>query len=460
MSTTRPPRGPQAARVTVQKQRKRIAVIGSGVSGLVAARLLSIDHEVTLFESADRLGGHTHTVDIELEGRHVAVDTGFMVLNDRTYPNLTRMLELLGVPTQDSDMSFSVECTETGLEYQGSSLNGLFADRANLLRPSFYRLLRDILRFNRDVPRLAELETDDLLLGEYLDRSDLGESFVYRYLLPMLGSIWSAPLERVREFPVLFLGRFMRNHGLAQLKGRPQWKTIPSGARRYIDRLVEPLGEGVRLSTPIEQVRRTNDGVWVKPAAHEAERFDHAVLAVHGPDALRMLEQPTEREQSYLSAVSYQQNEAVLHTDLRHMPSRSPAWASWNCRVTDDPRQPVSVTYDVNRLQRHGLAAPLCVTLNPAGPIDPAKVLRELQFAHPVYSRGVLAAHEGIRKLNQSGSVSFCGAWCGYGFHEDGVKSALAVCNRFGRGIEDLKGTEAAQAPATGSHRGEAIGAS
>ncbi len=444
----------------MEAKRKRIAVIGSGVSGLVAARLLSIDHRVTLFEAADRLGGHTHTVDVELEGRKLAVDTGFMVLNDRTYPNLTRMLELLGIPTQDSDMSFSVECTETGLEYQGSSLNGLFADRANLLRPSFYRLLRDILRFNREAPRLAGLESDELLLGEYLDRSGLGESFVYRYLLPMLGSIWSAPLERVRDFPVLFLGRFMQNHGLAQLKDRPQWKTIPGGARRYIDRLIEPLGEGVRLSTPIEQVRRGEDGVWVKPAACEADRFDHAVLAVHGPDALRMLDQPTERERACLSAVGYQQNEAVLHTDLRHMPSRPRAWASWNCRVTDDPSRPVSVTYDVNRLQRHGLADPLCVTLNPTGSIDPSKVIRELTFAHPVYSSGVLAAQAGVRELNQSGSVSFCGAWCGYGFHEDGVKSALAVCNRFGRGIEGVSGTESMQAPAAGPHRGEAIGAS
>ncbi len=416
----------------------RIAIIGSGVSGNVCARLLSSEHDVHLFEAKDYLGGHTNTIHASAFGKSLAIDTGFMVFNHRTYPNFVRILKALGIPERNSDMSFSVRCERTGLEYQGSSLNGLFAQRGNLVRPRFYRMLRDIVRFNRESPELLETEDDHLTIGEYLDQERYGHEFVEHYLVPMGAAIWSSEPSRFYEFPARFLVAFLRNHGLLQLRGRPIWKTIPGGAQRYVEALVQPLADRIRLNTPIETVSSADDHVVVKPKDGPAEIFDQAVFATHADQTLRILDRPTAVEREVLGAFPYQRNECVLHTDPSLLPRRRRAWASWNYYVPAEPGRPVTLTYDVNRLQ--GLAAPepVCVTLNPSDPIAAKHVLREISYEHPVFTPGAVAAQRRHREISGVRRLHFCGAYWGYGFHEDGVNSALAVCKHFGIDLDGL----------------------
>ena len=285
---------------------KRIAIIGSGISGLVCARLLATEHDVVLYEAADHLGGHNHTVDVEAFGKTRTVDTGFMVFNDRTYLNFARMLELLGIEAQPSDMSFSIRCTSTGLEYQGSSLNGLFAQRRNLLRPRFYRMLYDILRFNRSAPELLQSADDELSLREYLREQKFSDEFANYYLLPMTAAIWSAPAECVTEFPARFLVQFLHNHGLLQIRDRPRWQTIPGGARRYVQALVNPLGDAVRINSQVTSARRENGGITLAVNHDQVERFDHVVFACHAPQALKILTDTTPAETKILGAFRYQ----------------------------------------------------------------------------------------------------------------------------------------------------------
>lgn len=417
---------------------KRIAIVGSGISGSLCARLLATQHHVTLFEAADRLGGHTYTLDVEAFGKTWPVDTGFMVFNERTYPNFVRMLELLGIESQPSDMSFSVHCSRTGLEYQGSSLNGLFAQRRNLMRPGFWAMLGEILRFNREAHRLLETEYSELPIGKYFSDHRYSAAFTEQYFLPMTAAIWSAPPREMLTVPAKFLVQFLQNHGLLQIFDRPQWRTIPGGAKRYLEALLHPLGDAVRTSSRITAVRRDRDGVRIQVSGGEHLGFDAVVLASHAPQSLAMLKDATSLEQEVLGAFRYQSNEAYLHLDEAMLPSRPRAWASWNYRLAGDPSLPASVTYDLSRLQHHETPTPILQTLNPVEPLEPAKILSTLQFEHPLFDARTYAAQQKHDQLHQNDNVFFCGAYWSYGFHEDGVLSALKVCQRFGIELEQL----------------------
>ena len=426
----------------------RIAIIGSGISGNISARLLSTRHEVTLFEAADYPGGHTNTVRAEAFGNVYDIDTGFMVFNHHTYPNFTRLLRQLDIPAQDSDMSFSVRCERSGTEYQGSSLNGLFAQRSNLFRPAFYRMLGDVLRFNRESLELLDTHDDSLSIGEYLDRERYGHEFIQRYLIPMGAAIWSARPEKFREFPACFLVGFLRNHGLLQIRNRPIWKTILGGAQRYVEALVEPICDRLRLNTPVGKVVARNDHQLVIPEQGPAEAFDRVVFATHADQTLRLLDRPMDAQREVLSAFPYQRNECVLHTDRSLLPRRHRAWASWNYYIPAGGDRPVALTYDVNRLQRLGAPAPICVTLNCTERIAPQHVLARLAYDHPVFTPGAVAAQRRRDEINGPRGLYFCGAYWGYGFHEDGVNSALAVCKHFGIGLDSWKAASTKDASA------------
>ena len=425
---------------------KRIAVVGSGISGSLCARLLATEHEVTLLEAGDTLGGHTHTIDVEAFGQTWSADTGFMVFNDRTYPNFIRMLQLLGIDSQASDMSFSVHVASTGLEYQGSSLNGLFAQRRNLLRPSFFRMLSGIMTFNYYARQLLDTPDDGLTLQDWIDQCNddyvnaefIDQEVIDHYLLPMTSAIWSAPREAMMEFPVRFLARFLENHGLLQVYNRPQWRTIPGGARRYLQALLHPLGDSVRNHSRVTSVARVDQGVRLTINDQEQLACDTVVLASHAQQSLAMLESPTSLERETLGAFRYQSNDAYVHLDEKLLPTRRRAWASWNYRLGDDPTQPAAVTYDLSRLQRLATPTPILQTLNPTDPIEPSKVLQKLQFEHPLFDASTHTAQTQHDRLHEDGKVFFCGAYWGYGFHEDGVVSALKVCEHFGINLDRL----------------------
>jgi len=427
----------------------KIAVIGAGISGNLCARMLSTRHHVELFEADDYPGGHTNTVQAEAFGRHYDVDTGFMVFNHRTYPSFVRVLRELGIPEQDSDMSFSVRCERSGMEYQGSSLNGLFAQRSNLLRPSFYRMLADILQFNRRALALLETDDDRLSIGEYVQREGYGREFIDRYLIPMGAAIWSSRPDRFHEFPARFLVGFLHNHGLMQFRGRPTWKTIPGGARRYVEVLIEPIRDRVHLNSPIQKVIAHSDHVLLLPERGLSRVFDEVVLATHADQSLRLIDRATAAEREVLSAFPYQENECVLHTDRSLLPRRRRACASWNYYVPAENRRPVALTYDVNRLQRLGAPEPICVTLNCTERIKPEHVLRRMTYSHPIYTPGAVAAQRRHDEINGARRLHFCGAYWGYGFHEDGVQSALAVCKHFGIGLDTWKAASTKDASAT-----------
>lgn len=419
----------------------RIAIVGSGISGSLVARLLHSQHDVTLYEAADYVGGHANTVRVEIGGKSVFVDTGFMVFNRVTYPSFCRLLEMLEVESQPSDMSFSVSCDRTGLEYQGSSLNGLFAQRSNLIRPSFYRLLSDILRFNRVGTKA--FEQNSLLahesVGGFLERHGFGAWLVSHYLVPMTAAIWSGRPESIMDFPAHFLLGFFHNHGLMRILDRPKWRTIMGGSQTYVARLLAPLKDRILLDSPVESIRRTGRGVEVVNA-HGVERFDQVVLATHADQSLQLLSDPSEAESDILSKFPYQQNNAILHTDLHQLPSRRQAWASWNYRVASSHLPNATVTYDLNRLQRLGLESPLLLTLNPVQSPCEQKVIRRFQYHHPCYSCDSVIAqkqHAVISGLKQR--THYCGAYWGYGFHEDGVRSAVTVANHFGIDLESCK---------------------
>ncbi len=417
----------------------RIAVVGSGVSGLLAARLLADEHDVHLFESEKSLGGHALTVDASLNGISYPVDVGFMVYNERTYPNFTRLLKYLNVPTRASDMSFSVRCDRTGQEYNGSSLSGFFARRSNLVRPSHLLMLRDVLRFFRESPREANSLSPDETVGQYLVRKRLGVEFRDLYLLPMAASIWSAPALQVLDFPARFLIRFFHNHGLLQVANHPTWRTIVGGSRFYVNAIAQPFIERVRLNTPVRSVRRTANGVIITTDASSAEEFDAVVMATHADITLRLLADVSEREVEILSAFPYQQNQATLHTDASLLPRRKRAWASWNYLVPRDASLPVAITYDLSRLQGHQTSTPICLTLNRGIEAAATSMLQSFTFHHPLYEPRSLAAQARHDEINGQRNTYFCGAYWGNGFHEDGVNSALAVGRWFGKSLETCK---------------------
>jgi len=416
----------------------RLAVIGAGVSGLVASYLLRRSHEVVLFEAEPRLGGHVHTVEVPDGERSLAVDTGFIVFNETNYPGFCRLLERLEVASQPSDMSFSVRDDRDGTEYRGSSLDTLFAQRRNLVRPRYWGLVRDLMRFLREAPAMLEADTS-LTLGDWLDANGYGSAFQEQHILPMGAALWSMPLQDVRGFPARHFAAFLANHHMLQVKGRPQWRVVRGGSRTYVDALVRGWRRDIRLGTPIARLERLDDGVLITPRGGEAERFDHVVLACHSDQALRLLADPSDLEREVLGAITYRDNDVVLHTDTRAvLPRRRKAWASWNYRVdhggqTGATGQPgAAVTYHMNRLQSLDTLQQLCVSLNETARLDPSRILGRWTYAHPQFTAAAVEAQARRDALNAHERTSYCGAYWGWGFHEDGVQSALQVAARFG----------------------------
>jgi hypothetical protein len=413
---------------------KRIAVIGSGVSGLSAAWLLAQRHEVTLYEAAPRLGGHSFTVDAQVGETTVPVDMGFIVYNELTYPNLTAMLGHLGVATQPTDMSFAVSLEGGAVEYGGLGLAPLLARPSNLFRPRFWSMLRDLIRFYREAPADRPLLDDETTLGDYLGARGYGAAFRDDHLLPQAAAIWSTPVEEVCEFPAAAFIRFFENHGLLKLVGRPIWRTVEGGSRAYVERLVAPLGDRVRTDAAVRSVRREGQHVWVSDARGVSERFDEVVIAAHAREALAMLHNPTPREREVLGGFSYTPNTAVLHTDVRLMPRRRAVWSAWNYIGALDSagRRKLCVTYWMNMLQGLKTPRPLMVTLNPVTPPDPSQVIWSETFQHPVFDRAALGAQRQLWSLQGHGGVWYCGAHFGAGFHEDGLQAGLAVAEAVG----------------------------
>ena len=411
----------------------KIAIIGTGISGNVAAYHLNKNHDITVFEANDYLGGHTHTHSIELEGKHYSVDTGFIVFNYKTYPNFTGLLKELGVKEQLSAMSFGVKCEKTGLEYMGSTINSLFAQRRNIFRPSFWRMILDILRFNRQATDLLKDESDDISLGEYLKREKFSQTFIDYYLVPMAAAVWSADLNLMYQFPARYLIQFFHNHGLLSVTNRPDWYVIKGGSKTYVTALTASFKDKIRLSTPVTGVKREKEAVVVSSAQGE-ERYDAVFFACHSDQALRLLEQPTASEQQVLGAIKYQENEVLLHTDASILPKRKTAWAAWNYHLLENDQGQVPVTYNMNILQGLDADQTFCVTLNNSNAIDQTKVLKRLQYHHPIYTQESVAAQARQSEINTD-RLYFCGAYWRYGFHEDGVVSALNAIEKFKRDL-------------------------
>jgi uncharacterized protein len=414
----------------------KIAIIGSGIAGLTCAYLLNRKHAITVFEAGDWIGGHTHTVDVQVDGKHYAVDTGFIVFNDWTYPNFIRLLGQLGVGFKDTEMSFSVSDPLSGVEYNGHNLNTLFAQRSNLFSAKFIGMVRDILRFNREA--LNDLNqqriASDMTLGDYLEAKGYGERFIQHYIVPMGAAIWSMSLNDMLGFPLQFFVRFFKNHGLLSISDRPQWCVIEGGSSSYVAPLSASFQEHIRLNCPVTRVERDGQGVTLHSAAG-TERFDKVIFACHSDQALALLAQPSQAEQDILGALPYADNDVVLHTDTRLLPRRKLAWASWNYRLGGPLDQPAAVTYNMNILQGIQSDTTFCVSLNQTAAIDPAKILARYTYAHPQYSLAGTAAQARWEELQGSQHSYFCGAYWANGFHEDGVVSALRVARAFGEAL-------------------------
>ena len=408
----------------------RIAIIGAGVSGLVCAHRLHSEHDVVLFEASDRAGGHANTVRVETEAGIHDLDTGFIVFNDRNYPNFERLLDELDVETQASLMSFGV--SDGGdFEYNGASPNGLFASRGQMVSPSFHRMIADLVRFNRDARELLASEEDPSLRDWLADRR-YSRDFVERLIVPQASAVWSADPAQMWSFPARFLVEFFDNHGMLGFRDRPRWRTITGGSRRYVEALTRPWQESLRLSTPVTSVSRHSDHVVVSARGCEQERFDAVVIATHSDQALALLGDPSERERELLEAVPYQRNEAVLHTDRSLLPRRRRAWASWNYHLDADGAGGCTVTYHMNRLQSLRAEEEFCVTLNRTAAIDPERIIRTIDYSHPVYTPAGVAAQSRHEEISGHNRTHYCGAYWGWGFHEDGVNSALRVAREIG----------------------------
>lgn len=413
----------------------KIAIIGAGIAGNTLAYRLHEKHDITVFEAGEHIGGHTHTHDILHEGKHYAVDTGFIVFNDRTYPHFNGLLQELGVEWQASPMSFSVHCEQSGLEYNGTTLNSLFAQRRNLLRPSFYRMIAEILRFNKESLELLE-DGEEIALGDYLAQRKYSQQFIDYYIIPMGAAIWSTEARQMMLFPARFFVRFFHHHGMLSVNNRPQWRVIKGGSARYAAALTAGFRDRIQLNTPVAAVSRHRDSVTIKPVNGYEQQFDWVFFACHSDQALRLLQDASVQEQAILGAIPYQENDIVLHSDIRMLPKRKLAWAAWNYHVTPQPMQRVAVTYNMNILQSLQSTVPLLVTLNHTANIDPAKIIKRLTYHHPVYTKAGAAAqfrHAEISGVNRTG---YCGAYWRNGFHEDGVASALTALVHFERHVE------------------------
>ena len=410
-----------------------MAVVGAGVAGLVSARLLNALHDVTVFEAGDRAGGHAATTEVSDPAGPLAVDAGFVVYNERNYPHFARLLAELGVETRPTSMSFSFSSERTGLEYAGTNLDTLFAQRGNLLRLRHYRFLAEIVRFNRRARRALAAGAADAAgtLGDFLAAQRLSRALAEQYVIPLTAAIWSASPRRILAAPAGFVLRFLDNHRLLDLAGRPTWRVIRGGSQQYVRRLIQPFRDRIRLRTPVRQLRRRADGVEVATAAGR-EVFDEVVVAAHSDQALALLARPTPLESAVLGAIPYQSNRAVLHTDVSVLPRRRRARASWNYRTPRDAGRPVTVTYDMTRLQRLPTRTTYCVSLNLNDAVDERAVIARFDFEHPVFTRAAAAAQARHAEVSGADRIHYCGAYWGNGFHEDGVVSALAVARRLG----------------------------
>ncbi|MDJ0950978.1 MAG: FAD-dependent oxidoreductase [Alphaproteobacteria bacterium] len=413
----------------------KIAIIGAGITGMGAAWLLNQKHAITVYEAASRPGGHSNTVLVEAAGTTIPVDTGFIVYNEATYPNLIRLFATLGVETEASDMSFSVSARRGQLEYEGS-LRGLVAQPSNLARPSYWRMLKDVARFYREAPALLQDPAEETLtLRDYLSTNGYSDAFVEDHLLPMGAAIWSSSLDDMLEFPAVTFIRFSLNHGLLKIAGRPQWRTVTGGSQAYVEKLTAAFADRLRLGSPVKTVRRTQHGVLVRDAAGAEDRFDHVVLACHADQALAMLgDDATPDERFVMGAFRYAANRAILHRDAALMPRRRAAWASWNYLAGDrrDGRRKVAVSYWMNKLQNIDPKVPLFVTLNPYEEPRPSTVIGEFVYHHPQFDAGALAAQHALPSIQGRYRTWFCGSYCGYGFHEDGLQAGFAVAEALG----------------------------
>ena len=413
----------------------RIAIVGAGVSGMVAAHLLYRRHEIVVFEAGDYAGGHANTVRVDTPEQTHHVDTGFMVFNDRNYPSFERLLGQLGVASQPTSMSFGVSDGLGDFEYNSASPNGLFAKRAHLATPWFHRMIADLVRFNRGARELLSGAHGEVSLGEWLAAHRFSDAFVQRLIVPQIAAVWSADPRQMWSFPARFIAEFFDNHGMLTLTGRPHWRTVGGGSESYVRALVRPWRHRLRLSAPVEAIERSDGGVMVKPRGAETECFDEVVIATHADQALAMLTDADPREREILGSMPYQANEAVLHTDARILPRRRRAWASWNYHLLQTPTDRATVTYHMNRLQSLQADRELCVTLNRTDAIDPAHVIRTIPYAHPVYTAEGVRAQARRPEISGRNRTHYCGAYWGWGFHEDGVRSALVVGEHFGVGL-------------------------
>lgn len=408
----------------------KIAIIGSGIAGNTIAHHLHATHDITVFEAESHIGGHTHTHQIQHEGKTFNVDTGFIVFNDRTYPNFINLLNELNVAWQPSSMSFSVRCEKTGLEYNGTSLNSLFAQRLNLFKPSFHRMIRDILRFNQASLALLE-DGNEIKLGDYLTQGNYSQQFINHYIVPMGAAIWSTDAKQMLAFPARFFVRFFHHHGMLSVNNRPEWRTIKGGSASYVQALTAPFQHKVKLNTPIASVRRLKQSVRIKPVNGEEEKFDFVFFACHSDQVLHLLKDKTDAETEILGAIPYQENTIFLHYDTKLLPKKKLAWAAWNYHVTTPPSNKVAVTYNMNILQNLESAEPLLVTLNHTHDINPDKVIKRLSYMHPLYTLAGAAAQARHHKISGVNRTAYAGAYWRNGFHEDGVVSALEALKHF-----------------------------
>ena len=413
----------------------KIAVIGAGISGLTAAYYLSRYHQVSVFESSAKIGGHTATVDIDYNGQQFAIDSGFIVFNDWTYPNFIELMDELSVDSKPTEMSFSVRCENTGIEYGGNNLNTMFAQRRNLFRPSFHKMIKDILRFNREAIRDLDAGniSETITLNEYLKANNYGEAFIYQYILPMGCAIWSASTDKMVDFPLLFFVQFFKNHGLLSVNNRPQWRVIKGGSGSYLGPLTSSFKDSIFTNCNIKRIRRLGDSVELVMADDEVMVYDQVVLACHSDQALALLSDATRAEQQALSAIPYQQNDVVLHTDENLLPRRRIAWSSWNYRLFDRFQARAVLTYNMNILQGIQSDTTFCVTLNATEAIDESKIIKQFSYSHPVFSLDSVVAAKKIESINGSNHTWFAGAYLGNGFHEDGVVSGRHVATLINR---------------------------
>ena len=418
---------------------KNIAVIGTGISGLTSAYLLAKKHRVTVFEKAAIIGGHTATVDVELDNKSYAIDTGFIVFNNKTYPNYLALLAEIGVGKQETEMSFSVHNTSTGMEYNGHNLDTLFAQRRNVFKPKFWLLISDILKFNKLCKQSFQTKnyTEQLTLGEFLNEHQFSDYFSEHYILPMAAAIWSSSLAEMAQLQFHFFVQFFHHHGLLNIADRPQWYVVPGGSRSYLAPLSASFADNIHLNADISAVTRENNQVQLHFASGEIQTFDEVVLACHSDQALALLGDASEQEQNILGAIPYSDNSVVLHTDISLLPKRQKAWASWNYQLTSNRTKPASVTYNMNILQGLNSEHTFCVTLNQREDIDPSKVLREFTYHHPVFSIASIEAQRQRIQICGQQNTHFVGAYWYSGFHEDGVRSAVDVAQRFDCYLQD-----------------------